>query len=58
MPANPKTGRGITTKGRPEKRYALAFRPWSALQTHLQGVDGAALTVVIKRKHAALLLDA
>jgi hypothetical protein len=33
----------------------LAFRPWSALQTHLQGVDGAALTVVIKRKHAALL---
>ena len=56
MPANPKTGRGITTKGRPEKRYALAFRPWSALQTHLQGVDGAALTVVTKeRVHAALL---
>src|SRR5262245_41762268 len=37
------------------KLIRLGDRPWSALQTRLQGVDRAALTMVIERDHAALL---
>ncbi len=47
MPAKTEDWASITTRSR-QKRCALAFRPWSALQTHFQGVDRAKLTVVIK----------
>jgi hypothetical protein len=33
----------------------LAIVWWSALQTHLQGVNRAALAMVIEPNHAALL---
>jgi hypothetical protein len=45
----------VTTKGRPgEMLCRRSF--WSALQTHLQGVDWATLTMMTKKRiHAALL---
>src|SRR5262249_15358587 len=41
-------------EGQTEGRYASCYRPGSALQTHLQGMDRAAMTAVIKElDHAA-----
>jgi hypothetical protein len=41
-------------EGQTEERSAFGYRPWSALQTHLQGMDRAAMTAVIKElDHAA-----
>lgn len=40
-------------EGQTWQENVLAFRPRSALQTHLQGVDGTALTVEIEMVHHA-----
>ena len=53
MPAEHEARHCTATKGRP-KRIRLGVSSWSALQTHLQGVDRAAMTAVIKElDHAA-----
>jgi len=40
--------RGITTKGRPKRDALSGDRLRSALQTHLQGLNRAALAMVIE----------
>jgi hypothetical protein len=51
-----KIARRMATKGRPERRFEK--KVWSALQTHLQGVDRATLAIMPeKRRHRAALLS-
>src|ERR1700682_4686614 len=46
----------MATKGRPERRFEK--KVWSALQTHLQGVDRATLAIMPEKcRHRAGLLS-
>jgi hypothetical protein len=50
--------RCIATKGRPGTDFAGSLGSlWSALQTHLQGVDRAMLAIVLKKRHRTALLS-
>jgi hypothetical protein len=56
MRARTQIARRTATKGRPERRFEK--KVWSALQTHLQGVDRATLAIMPENcRHRAALLS-
>ncbi|PCK85605.1 hypothetical protein CPT32_18105 [Rhizobium sophoriradicis] len=54
--AEPDCGAALATKGRPGRDVGNGL--WSALQTHLQGVDGTTLAIEPEiRLHGVILLS-